>query len=183
MGDLQKTIIEQGIRIMATKSYDIKKLPLPIRPGDTVYFVLEDGSIEADTAEAVGINEDGVLLVNCEDGEYEVGTEDRLFLSREDAEAFINGTEFDEDYGVVDYDDLDLPYKPGTTFFYCDYNCFDRRWEIFEEYYTYVMFTKDGEVNVGDGDSECTVIGKHVDACFDTLRKAQAYIRKHPEGD
>ena len=52
---------------MATKSYDIKKLPLPIRPGDTVYFVLEDGSIEVDTAEAVGINEDGVLLVNCED--------------------------------------------------------------------------------------------------------------------
>ena len=44
---------------MATKSYDIKKLPLPIRLGDTVYFVLEDAGIEEDIAEAVGINEEG----------------------------------------------------------------------------------------------------------------------------
>ena len=166
------------------KTYDIRKLPLPIRPGDTVFFVLDDGTVEADTADSVGINEEGVLLVSCDDREYEVGTEDRLFLSRKDAEEFISGMEFDEDYGIVDYNDLDLPYKPGTTFYYCEYDWFDKHgWEVFEEYYTYVMFTKDGDVKVGDGDSECTVIGKHVDACFDTLRKAQAYIRKYPEGD
>lgn len=170
--------------VKKTKTYDIKKLPLPIHPGDAVFFVLEDGDIEEDVAAAVGINEEGVIMIVCDDGEYEVGTEDQLFLSRADAEAFINGSEFDENYGVVDYDELDLPYKPGTTFYYCEYNWFDRHgWEVFEEHYTYVLFTKDGDVKVGDGESECTVIGKHVDACFNSLRKAQAYIRKYPEGD
>ena len=51
------------------------------------------------------------------------------------------------------------------------------RWEIFEEYYTYVYFDKNWDVRVGDGDSECTVMGRQVDPCFETLRKAQAYVR------
>lgn len=59
-----------------TKTYDIKKLPLPIHPGDAVFFVLEDGDIEEDVAAAVGINEEGVIMIVCDDGEYEVGTED-----------------------------------------------------------------------------------------------------------
>ena len=40
---------------MAKKAqrYNIKKLPFPIRPGDRVYFVLDDGRIESDIATAV----------------------------------------------------------------------------------------------------------------------------------
>ncbi|MCR5012116.1 MAG: hypothetical protein K6A72_07210 [Lachnospiraceae bacterium] len=169
---------------MASKKqekYDLKKLPLPIRPGDPVYLVLDDDSIEAITAKNVGIDEEGIVLVECEYGEYEIGIEDRLFFTREDAEDFINGTLPDE-YGIVEYENLNLPYKPGTLFYYCYYDCFDYRWEIYEEYYTYVMFTGDGEVKVGDGESECTMIGIEVDSCFDTLRKARAYVRAHPDG-
>ena len=127
------------------KTYDIKKLPLPVRPGDLVYFVLDDSSIKEGVADAVGINNDGVILVNCDDVEYEVGKEGRVFFLRKDAEDFFNGS-LSDDYGIVDYEGLDLPYKPGTTFYYCEYDWFDRRWETFEEYFTYVMFTRDGDV-------------------------------------
>ena len=153
--------------------YDIKSLPFPIRPGDQAYFVLDDKSIEADKATSVGINEDGKLLIICGQDEYEIGVEDRAFLSEDDA----------EQYGEIDYSDMDLPYYPGTNFYYCDHDGFMNRWEIFEEYYTYVYFDINGEVRVGDGDSECTVIGKNVDPCFDTPRKAQAYVRSRLRED
>ena len=164
------------------KNYNIKTLPFPIHPGDKVYFILDDNTIDSDTATSVGINEEGRLLIMCDRCEYEVGTEDRLFLSEEDAHSFLNDpSSFSEDYGIVkDYRKLSLPYYPGTTFYYCDYDYFDGRWEIFEEYYTYVYFDADGSVKVGDGDSECTVIGKVVDPCFESLRKAKAYVRNNP---
>lgn len=164
--------------------YDIKNLPFPIRPGDQVYFVLEDGSIEADKATSVGINEDGRILIMCGQDEYEVGVKDGAFLSEEDAEKYVeNPDAISEDYGEIDYSDMDLPYYPGTDFYYCDYDGFMNRWEIFEEHYTYVYFDMNGEVRVGDGDSECTVIGKNVDPCFDTPRKAQAYVRSRMRED
>ena len=158
--------------------YDIKKLPFPVRPGDTVYFVLDDKKIVEDKATAVGINEDCKLLIRCGDDEYEIGILDRVFLNREDAEKFADDSDsIEDDYGEVEYKGLNLPYYPGTDFYYCDYDGFMGRWEIFEEYYTYVFFDMNGEVSVGDGDSECTMIGKHVDPCFDTPRKARAYVR------
>ena len=164
------------------KKYNVKNIPLPIRPGDKVYFILDDDTVEEDTATSVGINEDGRLLVMCDGSEYEVGTEDRLFLSETDAHRYLEDpSSITVDYGIIeDYRSLDLPYYPGTTFFYCDPDWLDGRWEVFEEYYTYVFFDADGSVRVGDEDSECTVIGKEVDPCFDTLRKAQAYMRKNP---
>ncbi len=164
------------------KKYNVKNFPLPIHPGDRVYFVLDDDTIEVDAAASVGINEEGTLLVVCDQCEYEVGTEDRLFLSEEDARRYlVDPGSIPDDYGIIeDYRSLDLPYYPGTTFYYCDADWLDNRWEVFEEYYTYVYFDADGSVRVGDGESECTVIGKEVDPCFDTLRKAQAYIRKNP---
>ena len=171
---------------MAKKAqhYNIKKLPFHIKPGDRVYFVLDDGRIESDIATAVGINEDGRLLIRCGKGgiegfeEYEIGTEDRAFIAARDAEQFISDpSSIADDYGEMEYKDLDLPYYPGTDFYYCDYDGFMGRWEIFEEYYTQVFFDINGEVSVGDGESECTVIGKRIDPCFDTPRKARAYVR------
>ena len=165
---------------MAKKKYDVKKLPFPVRPGETVYFVLDDNTIEPDIATSVGINEDGRLLVACDRLEYEIGIGDRVFTSSEDAERFIHDpASIPADYGIVDYKKMDLPYYPGTTFYYCDHDGFSERWEIFEEYYTYVYFDIGGEIRVGDGDSECTVAGKNVDPCFDTPRKARAYVRTH----
>ena len=64
--------------------YDIKKLPLPVRPGDTVYFVLDDNKIEENKATAVGINEDCKILIRCGNEDYEIGNLDRVFLTRED---------------------------------------------------------------------------------------------------
>ena len=164
------------------KKYNVKDLPLPIHPGDKVYFIVDDDTLEPDTAASVGINEEGRLLVMCDRSEYEVGTYDRLFLSEEDAHRYLEDPEsFTEDYGTIpDYRKLSLPYYPGTTFYYCDADWLDHRWEVFEEYYTYVYFDADGSVRVGDEESECTVIGKDIDPCFDTLRKAQAYVRKNP---
>jgi len=164
------------------KKYNVKNLPLPIHPGDKVFFILDDNTIVPDIAISVGINEEGRLLIMCDQSEYEVGTYDRLFLSQEDAHRYLEKPSFfAEDYGVVeDYRKLSLPYYPGTTFYFCDYDGFDGRWEIFEEYYTYVYFDADGTVRVGDGESECTVIGKEVDPCFESLPKARAYVRNNP---
>lgn len=162
---------------MAKKKYDIKKLPFPIRPGETVYFVLDGNRIEPDIATSVGIDEDGKLLVVCGQLEYEIGYDDKVFILSKDAEKFMNDpASISDDYGVVDYKELTLPYYPGTTFYYCNYDGLGQ-WEIFEEYYTYVYFDLGGEIRVGDGDSECTVAGENVDPCFDTLRKAQSYIQ------
>lgn len=166
---------------MKAKQYDVKKLPLPIRPMDSVYFIYDDGTVKPETAASVGINEDGCILVICDKNEYEIGIEDCVFLSEEDAKRFLEDEDsFPEDYGIIpDYRVLNLPYYPGTTFYFCDYNALDRRWEVFEEFYTYVLFDADGTVRVGDGESECNVMGKVVDPCFDSTRKARAYIRNH----
>lgn len=164
------------------KKYNVKDLPFPIHPCDKVYLILDDNTVEVNTATSVGINEEGRLLIVCDGSEYEIGIEYQVFLTEKDAYSYLeNPDSFSEDYGVIeDYRSLELPYYPGTTFFYCDSNWLDHRWEVFEEYYTYVFFDADGSVRVGDGDSECTVIGKEVDPCFDTLRKARAYVRKNP---
>ena len=44
--------------VKKTKTYDIKKLPLPIHPGDAVFFVLEDGDIEEGINVASKIGDD-----------------------------------------------------------------------------------------------------------------------------
>ena len=171
-------LMEDNVMDKKINKYDIKKLPFPIRPGDTVFFVLDNNAIEEDKVTAVGINEDCKLMVRCGNDEYEIGNLDRVFLSRDDAERYLEEPDdIPDDYGEIEYKDLDLPYYPGTDFYYCDCDGFTRRWEIYEEYYTYVWFDIDGEVSVGDGESECTMIGKDVDPCFDTLRKARAYVR------
>jgi len=158
------------------KGYDISELPLQIHPGDNVFFVIVDtDEIQEDMAASVGINVDGRILIIVDGEEYEMGTYDQVFYTREDAEQFIAGTL--EDYEEVDYEKLELPYYPGTTFYYCDYDPFDG-WEIFEEYYTYVMFDGDGTVRCGDGDSECTLMGSEIDPCFKTLREARKYVRE-----
>jgi hypothetical protein len=163
------------------KKYNVKNLPLPIHPGDTVYFVVDDQTIKPDTAESVGIDEDGRLLVYCDGLDYEIGNEDFAFLTEEDARRYIeNPSSIPDSYGTIpDYRKLDLPYYPGTDFYYCEKSFPDWRWEIYEEYYTYVLFDADGSVRVGDEDSECTVMGDDVDPCFDSLRKAKAYIKNH----
>ena len=92
------------------KKYNVKDLPLPIHPGDKVYFIVDDDTLEPDTAASVGINEEGRLLVMCDRSEYEVGTYDRLFLSEEDAHRYLEDPEsFTEDYGTIpDYRKLSL---------------------------------------------------------------------------
>ena len=166
---------------MTAKSYDVKKLPLPIHPGERVYFICEDGTVKSQTAASVGINEEGRILVICNESDYEIGPEDCVFFSAEDARRFAEDeSSISEDYGIIsDYRALDLPFYPETTFYYCEFNGWDRRWEIFEEFYTYVLFDVDGTVRVGDEESECKVMGKETDPCFDSLRKAKAYIRNH----
>ena len=162
------------------KKYDIKKLPLPIRPGDKVFFVIVDtDEIEEDVVSSVGINEEGRILIIVDNEEYEMGDLDQVFYTREEAKKFIAG-EF-EDYENIDYKKLELPYYPGTQFYYCDYDPFDG-WEIFDEYYTYVMFDGDGTVRSGDEESECTLIGSEVDPCFKTLREARKYVREKMNG-
>ena len=161
---------------MDMNRYDLSKLPLPIRPGDAVFFVIVDtDEIQEDVATSVGINEDGRILIVADGEEYEMGDLDQVFYTRDDAEQFRAGTF--EDYDEIDYKKLNLPYYPGTTFYYCDYDPFDG-WEIFEEYYTYVIFDGDGSVRCGDGDSECTLMGSGIDPCFITLREARKYVRE-----
>ena len=107
--------------------YDIRKLPFSIKPGDTVFFVLDDSRIEEAKANAVGINEDCKLLIRCDNDEYEIGSLDRVFISYEDAEKFAEDPDsIEDDYGEIEYKDLELPYYPGTDFYYCDY---DGSWE------------------------------------------------------
>jgi hypothetical protein len=165
---------------MLKKKYRVSTLPLPIRPKGVVFFVVEEKSLDSGVVESVGINEEGQLLVVCDGQEYEVGIKDRVFLTREDAQQYLEDPSgFPEDYGVVqDYGSLKLPYYPGTFFFFCDYDGFAHRWEIFEEYCTFVFFDEDGSVRVGDVETEFTVMGKLVDPCFETYREARAYIRE-----
>ncbi len=94
--------------------YDVRKLPLPIRPGDSIYFVFDDGTIESDIATSVGIDEDGRLLVLCGRTDYEIGTEDRAFLSLDDAEKYVDDPSLIPDgYGEIDYKEVktDSPKK------------------------------------------------------------------------
>ena len=176
-----QTAAKKGDEHMANKmkKVDIRKLPFPIRPGDPVFFVLEDEpTIEEDVIESVGIDEEGRLFVICDSREYEVGNLDRVFMTHEDAERYVaNPQSIPDDYGIIEYSDLDLPYYPGTVFYYCDYDGMMARWDIFEEYYTQVFFDILGNVDVGDGESECRVIGQNLDPCFETLREARAFVR------
>ncbi|MBQ9008795.1 MAG: hypothetical protein IJ088_05625 [Clostridia bacterium] len=147
-----------------------------------MFFIYDydEHPIEEVEATSVGINEEGRLLIECDRQEYEIGKEDAVFLSREDAERYVADPDsIPDDYGIVKYRKSDLPYHPGMYFYYCDYDGFGRKWDIFEEYYTEVRFDKDGSIRVGDGESECTVAGERVDPCFETLREARAYVKSH----
>ena len=160
--------------------YDVKNLPLPIKPGEMVYFEVE-GQIEAIVATSVGIDLDGRLLVVCEDLKYEIGIEDRAFLTEADAKKYIADiASIPSDYGVIQYKKLKLPCYPGTTYYFCDDNEFDG-WAIFKEDHTYVFFDEDGSVRSGDGESEGYIIGGWPNEYFKTLREAQEYIREQIE--
>ncbi len=111
---------------------------------------------------------------------YFIGSEDEAFLTPEDAEEYDRDPEAFaekyEDYGIIEWEKLDLPVNPGQTFYFCDYDPFYRKWDIVEEYYTYVIYEEDGGILVGDGESECQ-LGK--DPCFQTLRAARAYVKEN----
>ena len=161
------------------KKFRVKDLPLPVLPDDDIFFAEDEKTVKTGVVESVGLNEEGQLLIICEGAEYQVGTRDRVFFTREDAQRYLeNPSAFTEDYGILqDYGSLKLPVYPGNEYFFCDFNALDGRWEIFPDYYTCVFFDGDGSVRVRNGDCESTVIGKSTDPCFDTLRKAKAYIR------
>ena len=157
-----------------------KKFPdFPIHPGDKVYF---PGG-KSDIVSSVGVTEEGNLVVGCRHSEviginsHMIGPEDKAFLTEEDAEKYDKDPKaFDKSYGIIDWESLNLPVAPGQTYYFCDYDPIFQKWAIWEEYYNSVFYEADGGILVGDGWPEYKL---EEDPCFDTPRKARAYVKKH----
>ena len=167
-----------------TRYFDFRTLKTPAKPQDTVYFVLEDNTISPSVARTFGIRDNGRCFASCDGAEYDFGIEDGLFFTKADAQKFIDSpSSFDDSYGTIDWKPLGLPFEPGKIWYYCDYDPYEGGWEIFKEYYDYVIFDNKGNVSVGNGEGECTKIGKDILPCFLSRKEAEAYIQSHPSGD
>ncbi len=162
--------------------------PFPVRPGDVVYLPGKSDSPEgaARTVTAVGATEDGDLIVRfrkvrkpgdttiyIEFPIYRVGSD--VFLTEKDAEEYARNPEAFKKPSI-DWDELKLPVEPGQTYYFCDYDPFFHRWQLIEDYYTYVLYDADGGILVGNGGFEFNLT---LDPCFNTARKARAYVKKN----
>ena len=170
--------------------YPIETLPFPVRPGDDVHFVvdLDEGpAILTYRVTAVGVNDRARLIVYFEEGDdYEVGFEDRCFITTEDARSFIEDEEAFRashgTYGIFDARELwpaDMPFRPGTEVFTADDDPYERH-HVFETVVYEVYFTEEGEVKVVDDMScESCVVGESLDPCYLTYEEAHVWAYEH----
>jgi hypothetical protein len=166
--------------------YPTDTLPFPIRPGDDVHFVvdLDDGpAIETYRVCAVGVNDQKRILVFCEDEpnyDYELGIEERCFLTAEDAQRFIaDEGAFTLSYGTTDLWPEDMPFRPGEFCFTADDEP-GEKYHIFDVNIYSVVFRGDGTVIVSDDMScESCVVGPHLDPCFLTFEEAHEWYYEH----
>ena len=157
----------------------ITKDALPVNPGDTVY-ILDEGKIREKKVMKVGITDEYHLFVKTGGYEYFFGV-DSVFFTRTDALRYMDDPgSIPEDYGYFDYRTADIPYKPGSVFYYCEkagMGYRDNEWLIFRDVYTYITFSRSGAISVGNDEGESTVGGGDY-PCFETLKEAQHYIRE-----
>lgn len=162
--------------------YPIETLPFPVRPGDEVHFVVdadEGQKVLSYRTTAVGVNEKARLIVYFAEGDdYEVGIEDRCFLTAEDARRHIADADaFDLSYGTIDWGlwPQDMPFRPGAEVFTADDDPYERH-HVFETTVYETYFTEDGEVMVWDDMScESCVVGESPDPCYLTYEEAHEW--------
>jgi hypothetical protein len=175
------------------KKYPKKKIPFPILPGDTVFYVTKpdegagEPEIVAEVAHGIGIDDDDRLFVSRDGSFVFFGADDRCFFTEEDAKSFIDDpTTIDSDYGTFEYTSIELPIYPGDELFFPDYDPVFDRWQILVSICEQVLFNDDGSVDIFDNDGcEDRFIGethRFGPPMFDTARKARNYVKKQGYG-
>ena len=163
--------------------YPIETLPFPVRPNDLVHFVvdLESGpAIETCLVSDVEVNDEKRLIVYIDGDDYEVGIEDRCFLTLEDALRFIDDEDsFTLSYGTTDLWPDDVPFRPGDICYTADDDPYEFH-NVFETNVYSIRFTETGEIFVMDDMScESCIVGAHLDPCYLTYEEAHAWAYEH----